>query len=141
MIEVLPKNIPILYTQTNYVDIFMNYLVEIGYIEKSRLLPSKKNQHYFIKNLYLSSEYPPCQNDCHRQYGPEFYGRMYKAFVPNELPYEKRDKIILIRRNGPRSISNHKELLSMLKKHGDVVGNIHLLNQIILVLIGKMEKI
>jgi hypothetical protein len=59
----------------------------------------------------------------YRQYSPEYYGRVKKAFVPIDYPVEERDLIIVLnRRVGSRSIDNIAELLERMKKHGKVVG-------------------
>jgi hypothetical protein len=125
MIQSLPKDIPILYIKTKYCDMFLKYLEELGYLNFKRFVPTLRHKTYYVKELYISSEWPPCQNDCQRQYSPEFYGRMYKAFVPKDLPFEQRNNIVVIDRGtGARSLSNHGELLEMLNKHGNVINYI-----------------
>jgi hypothetical protein len=57
MIETIPKDVPILYKKNNYVDIFLNYLNDIGFVDKKRFIPTVRGNIYFGKEIYISSEW------------------------------------------------------------------------------------
>jgi hypothetical protein len=123
LIEVLPKDIPVLGSTKGFAGQYFKYMIDMKILDPKRIIEFNPSEYVFGKEVYFSRDYPPCQNDCQRQYSLEFHGRLKRMMVPVDLPVEERDTIIYVHRQGSRSLSPDQAnaLEAMLKKYGKVV--------------------
>eukprot|EP01080_Neovahlkampfia_damariscottae_P005561 gene5561-9379_t len=123
LLEVLPKDIPVIGSTKGFAGQYFKYMVDMKILDPKRIIEFNPAEYVFGKEVYFSREYPPCQNDCQRQYSLEFHGRLKRMMVPVDLPMEERDTIIYVHREGSRALSpaQANELEAMLKKYGKVV--------------------
>ena len=107
LLEVLPKDIPVLFSNSSIVWQMCRHLSTLGLLDLSRMVLVDPKVHPFANELYFAQTYPGgCLSDSQKWSGTELAGRTKRLLAP-DLPFKERDLVILVSRQGhSRAFSN-----------------------------------
>jgi hypothetical protein len=128
----LPEDVPILIMISDIVQKYLNALYSLGIISKDRIVVYDQSYIYFAEEVYFANEYGFCNNPSPHKGGtntfyPPYVLDLVRKALTSHIQSSDGNAILVIKREGStpkstiaRSISNHNQLMTWIRKNNDL---------------------